>query len=310
MIKNTSMRDAFFKRLYTLARRDSNIVVVSADMGAPSLDRFRKDLKKQFVNVGIAEANMVTVATGLALCGKKVFIYAIMPFVTSRCYEMLKINLSLMKTGVSIIGVGAGFSYDESGPTHHCTEDITIMRALPNLTIFSPSDSVMTESFAQMACDMDGPSYIRLDRKVLEPIYDKDHDFSGGLSCLKKGGDLSIVATGNMVHHALECSRRLKKDSVDAGVIDLYRLKPIDERLLLKNLRQSKRIVTLEEHLKIGGVGSAVTEILADNECSIPVKRIGIQDSYCYIYGGRENIQSRHGLDVDSICKSVLSWMK
>ena len=310
MTNNISMRDSFFNKLYTLAQRDSNIVVISADMGAPGLDKFRADLKSQFVNVGIAEANMVTVATGLALCGKKVFIYAIMPFVTSRCYEMLKVDLSLMNIGVNIVGVGAGFSYDESGPTHHCTEDVTIMRALPNLTILSPSDSVMTGAFAGMACDIPGPCYIRLDRKVFEQIYDKKYDFSDGLSCLREGRDVCIVATGNMVHYALECSRRLERDSIGAGVIDLYRLKPINKSILLENVRKSRKIVTLEEHLRAGGVGSAVTEILADNECSIPVKRIGIHDKYCYTYGGRENIQSQHGLDVQGIHKTVLDWAK
>lgn len=131
MIQNITMRDAFLNRLYDIAKENRDIILISADMGAPALDKFRSDLSSQFINVGIAEANLVTIATGMALSGKKVFIYAIMPFVTSRCYEMIKVDLSLMNVPVTAIGVGAGFSYDDSGPTHHSTEDISIMRTLP-----------------------------------------------------------------------------------------------------------------------------------------------------------------------------------
>jgi len=170
-MENISMRDAFFDQLYKIAKENRDVVIVSADMGAPSLDKFRRDLGMQFFNVGIAEQSMVTVATGLALEGKKVFIYAIMPFATLRCYEPIKVNLSLMNLPVTIVGVGAGFSYDDSGPTHHATEDITVMRVLPNMTILNSSDSVMAAKLAEMSCQMSSPNYVRLDREALPPIY-------------------------------------------------------------------------------------------------------------------------------------------
>ncbi len=309
-MKNVSMRDAFFDELYEIARAERNIILISADMGAPSLDKFRRDLGNQFINIGIAEQNMVTVATGLALSGKKVFIYAIMPFVTSRCYEMIKVDLSLMNIPVTAIGVGAGFSYDDSGPTHHCTEDIAIMRALPNMTILSPSDSAMAAGFAEISCKTSGPSYVRLDRGILPQIYDQDDHFSDGLTRLKTGRDICIISTGNMVHRALEIADRLAEYSMDVGVIDLYRLKPINEQLLLEDIEQSERIVTLEEHLITGGVGSAVAEILVDHGSTIPLRRIGIQDRYYYAYGGRTNIQSICGLDADSATKTILEWLQ
>ena len=304
-----SMRDAFFDELYPLATKDKNIIVISADMGAPSLDKFRKDLGRQFINVGIAEQNMVNVAAGLALEGKKVFVYAIMPFATLRCYEVIKVNLSLMNIPVTVLGVGAGFSYDDSGPTHHATEDISVMRALPNMAVFSPSDSPMAAAFAKMSCRMETPNYVRLDREVLPVIYQTDTDFADGLSVLRRGKDVSITATGNMVHRALEVSDELKKLSIDAGVIDLYRIKPMNQKLFLKAIDQSKRVVTLEEHLLSGGLGSAVLEALADNGVSLPVKRIGIQDKYLYAYGGRRNIQTICGLDVDSVTKNIRQWL-
>jgi len=309
-MENISMRDAFFNKLYEIAKKDRNVILVSADMGAPSLDKFRRDLSGQFVNVGIAEQNMVIVATGLALGGKIVFIYAIMPFVTLRCYEMLKVELSMMNIPVTAVGVGSGISYDESGPTHHATEDIAIMRALPNMTILNSSDSIMAAKFAEMTCETSGPHYVRLDREKLPPIYNQSSDFADGLTNLKAGKDICIIATGNMVHRAFEVSNKLTEHSVDAGVVDLYRLKPINEELLLKSTEQSKRIVTLEENLMNGGMGSAVAEILADNDKTIPLKRFGIRDSYFFTYGGRNNLQSLCGLDVDSITKEILAWLQ
>ncbi len=309
-MRDISMRDAFFGELYKIAKKDRNIIVISADMGAPSLDRFRKDLGSQFINVGIAEGNMVAVAAGLALSGRKVFIYAIMPFVTLRCYEMIKVNLSLMNIPVTAVGVGAGFSYDDSGPTHYSIEDISIMRALPHMTILSPSDSIMAAQIVQICCGISGPSYARLDREILPSIYKRTDDFSAGLTNLKTGGDVCIISTGNMVHRALEISDELVKYSIAAGVIDLYRIKPIDEELLLQSISRSKNVVTLEEHLIIGGMGSAVAEILTDSGIGKPLKRIGVQDRYFYAYGGRKHIQSLCGLDSHSVTRKILEWLR
>lgn len=304
------MRDAFFDELYEIARKDRDVVLLSADMGAPSLDKFRADLALQYFNVGIAEQNMVNLATGLALEGKKVFIYAIMPFATLRCYELIKVNLSLMNIPVTIVGVGAGFGYDDSGPTHHATEDIAAMRALPNMNIICPSDTTMTASAARMSCDMKTPNYVRLDREVLPVIYKADTNFSEGLSVLHAGTNVNIIATGNMVHIALEIADKLEEQSVDAGVIDLYRIKPINRELLVENLKRSQRVVTLEEHLLDGGLGSAVLEVLVDSGMAIPVRRFGIPDQYFYAYGGRRNIQKICGIDPDYVSKSIMEWMR
>jgi transketolase len=308
-MNDISMRDAFFDEVYLTAIEDKNIAVISADMGAPSLDKFRKDLAAQFVNVGIAEQNMVNVATGLALEGKKVFIYAIMPFATLRCYEVIKVDLSLMNIPVTIVGVGAGFSYDDSGPTHHSTEDISAMRALPNMTVLSPSDSIMAAKFARMSCRISGPNYVRLDREVLPFIYSQDDNFDDGLCRLREGRELYIIATGNMVHRAIEVSDRLAENSIDAGVIDLYRIQPINDQLLLDFIKPVKRVVTLEEHVLNGGMGSAIAEVLVDNGQNIHLKRIGIKNRYYYVYGGRKNIQAVCSLDVDSVTIAILKWL-
>ncbi|MCX8082088.1 MAG: 1-deoxy-D-xylulose-5-phosphate synthase [bacterium] len=305
-----SMRDAFFGRLYELAIKDKNIMVISADMGAPALDKFRNNLKEQFINVGIAEQNMVTLATGLALSGKKTFIYAIMPFVTARCYEITRICISLMNVPVVAVGVGAGFSYHDSGPTHHSTEDITIMRALPNMVVFNSTDSIMAGKLADISYHLSSPCYIRLDRELLPDIYTKNENFSDGLTVFKQSKNIYIIATGNMVHRAMDVSEELKKHNISAGVIDLYRIKPLNEKLLSSIVKNIKGIVTLEEHFLAGGIGSLVAEFLADNNIKLPLKRIGINDRYYYVYGGRENIQKICGLDIKTIVKEILKWIQ
>jgi len=303
-----TMRDAFFDKLYTLARKDPDVVLVDADMGAPSLDKFRRDCPAQFVNVGIAEQTAISVAAGLAFEGKKAFAYAIAPFITLRCYEQIKVNMGSMKIPVTAVGVGAGFSYDDSGPTHHTTEDIAIMRALPNITIMNLTDNMMAEKCAEIACKSKTPMYVRLDREPLPDIYDKKETFEDGVSQLETGNDICIVATGNMVHKALEVAKILKKEMLNVSVVDLYRLKPVNKKLLLKYLSQSERVVTLEEHLIDGGIGSIVAEVFVDNSVTIPMKRIAIPDKYCYTYGGREAIRRTIDLDTDSVVKTILNF--
>lgn len=300
---NQSMRDAFLTRLYCLGKEDRNVVIVSADFGAPALDNFRKDLASQFVNVGIAEQNMIAIASGLALEGKKPYTFAIAPFATSRCHEFTKVDLSLMKIPVRILGVGAGFSYDDSGPTHHTTEDIAIMRALPGLTILCPCDSIAASKFADISYKSDKPMYIRLDRKILPQIYSESEEFLEGFKELKKGNEICIIATGNTVHIALEVQKKLELEGKRIGVIDLYRLKPVSPDLKEK-ISQYNTIISIEEHLLDGGLGSIISEIITDNNLKVKLKRIGLND-YIYAYGGRENIQKICRIDADSVIKEI-----
>ena len=310
-ISNIVMRDAFFEELYRIASQDRRVVLLTDDFGAPSLDKFRRDLNNQYINMGIAEQNMVTVAAGLALGGKIVYTYAIAPFITMRCYEQTKLDLCCMNLPVTAIGVGAGFAYGSDGPTHQATEDIAIMRALPGMTILSPSDVVMTASFAEMSYKSPGPKYIRLDRAKLPLIYgDRHHEFDDGLTSLKSGRDLTIITTGIMVHRSLEVTDELARHSVDAGIVDLYRLKPVNQELLLQIVEQSKRVATVEEHSINGGIGSIVAEIFADNNITVPLKRIAIPDRSYINYGGRNYLHASCGLDANSITNTLLEWIQ
>jgi len=309
-LSDIDIRDAFFDEVYAIACEDPNVIFLVADMGAFSLNKFKNDLGSQYINVGVAEQNLVSIAAGLALGGKKVFIYTIAPFVTQRCYEQIKIDLCCMQLPVTIIGSGPGITYGSDGPTHHAIQDVAIMRALPGMTIINPSDAVMAAVAARIAHKSHGPIYIRIDKGKLPLLYDKNENFSNGLASLKKGGDLAIVATGIMVQQAFKVAHELARYSIDAGIIDMYRIKPINEELLLDLLEESKRVVTLEEHSIIGGIGSAIGELLVDHRKDLAMKRIGIPDKNSVGYGDREWMHSFYGLDVDSITKTILAWQQ
>ncbi len=309
-ISNVAMRDAFLNGLYDIAIRDRRVMLLTDDLGATSLDKFRRDLSSQYINVGIAEQNMVNVAAGLALGGKIVFMYGIAPFVTLRCYEQIKVDLCYMNLPVTCLGVGAGYAYDTAGPTHQAIEDVAAIAAFPGITIVNLSDNVMATAFAEIAYKSPGPKYIRFDREKFPLIYDgRSINFSEGLASLKTGRDLTIIATGMMVHQAFTVAEELAKHSIDAGIIDLYRIKPVNEGLLLKLIEQSKQIVTMEENLLTGGIGSIIAGILADNDKSLRLKRIGIPDKYYFEYGGRKHLHKLLGLDNDTIVKKIMEWL-
>ena len=211
-----------------------------------------------------------------------------------------------MNLPVTLVGVGAGYGYDDSGPTHHTVEDVSALRIFPKMTIYNISDSIMAEKIADITWKEKGPNYVRLDRKTFHHIYSKNETFEDGLKLIKDDGDdLCIIATGNMVHKALDVSEKLKSK---LKIIDVFKF-PINEELLLSFIGSSKRIVTLEEHFLPGGLGSAVCEVLMDNDKLVPTKRIGIKFDFCYKYGGRDVIQKVQGVDSDSIINTIQKWV-
>lgn len=310
-MNNISQRDAFWNKVYELAKADERVVIVSADMGAPSLDRIRKEIPSQFINVGIAEQNAITLAAGLALSGKKVFAYAIAPFITIRCLEQIRVENAIMKIPITIVGIGAGFGYEDAGPTHHLIEDVAMLRSMPNIVINTMTDSVMASAFASISYSSQTTNYLRIFRQNLPDIYPANNDFTKGLAVLKESKDFYLIATGSMTHMALEVSNELKKRKIDAGVIDVFTV-PINQKLFIERIKKVKKIITLEEHFLPGGLGSAVCEILNDNGIRIPVKRIGIptDKGYCYKYGGIDVIRKYYEIDGDSVCKQVKDFIK
>ena len=309
-ISKVEMRDAIIEKLFLKAKQDQNIILISNDFGAPSLDQFRNEAPRQFINAGIAEQNIISFAAGMALHGKRVFIYSIASFITLRCYEQIKIDLCVMNLPVTILGVGSCYGYGLDGPTHHATEDIAIMRSLANMTIYSPSDSCSAEAFVTAALDSPSPVYVRIDRGKWPLLYDNHADFSEGFAVLRQGSDVCIISTGVMTHRALEVADELKQKSIHASVIDIYRLKPLQPITLLTAITHSKRVVTIEEHTINGGLGSMIVELLADASIPLPVKRCAVPDKWLYAYGTRDVLHGERGLDKGSLVRMVVTWMQ
>ncbi len=309
----TGMRDVFFTGLYDIFKKDKNCIFITADNGAPTLDQFAQDFPKQYYNVGIAEQQLIGMACGMAFEGKKVYTYAIAPFVTIRCYDQNKLDMCAMNLPIVNLGVGAGYAYDIMGPSHHTVEDISVMRTLPNLVMYGPADVTTARALVDITYQSRSPQYIRFDRAGIPDLYEGQNiHFEDGLVQVTGNGvsDVTIIATGIMVHNALKVAKNLQQNGIRASVIDLFCLKPINKELLLELIKNSRSLVTLEEHLLAGGMGSAVVEILSDHDVKISTLRIGQDDRFVFDYGGREVIWEKYGLDVSSITQKISSWLK
>lgn len=305
----TDIRDALFEELFELALRDRSIMLLSGDQGAFSIKKFQDSIPDQYINVGVAEQNMISVAAGLAMSGHKVVVYGIIPFATIRCLEQIKIDLCAHNLPVTIAGVGAGYAYATDGPTHHAVHDMALMRVMPGMQVWNPSDHTMIASIVPQLVNDSGPKYIRLDKGAFPDLYaDSGDDFSDGLTVLREGKDLMIVATGIMVHRALEVAESLSAAGVDTGVTDLYRVKPFNEDVLRKAVGDSNRVATLEENSIVGGIGTVVGEVMAEAGMGIPLRRLGVADVFRWELGGRDPLQARDGLDASTLIGNLTNW--
>ncbi|MBS3909171.1 MAG: transketolase [Actinobacteria bacterium] len=316
-VETKTMRDALIEKIYERMHEDSSLFFLSADFGSPKLDKLKEDFKDRFINVGIAEQNLINVATGLALEGYNVYAYAIAPFLTMRAYEQIRNNLSLLSqvktVNVNLVGVGAGLSYDVSGPTHHCLEDITIMRTLPNVTVFSPSDWVLAEKFLDYSIDVKKPKYMRFDSKPLPRIYPNtaNIDFQKGFCELAEGEGCCLVSTGFMTHTAVKAADKLLNDGIKIGLIDMFMLKPFDKDSFFESLNRYEAVITLEEaFINTGGLDSLVSTILENKNPKIGLRRMGFGDEYVFEMGGREHLHKLNNLDEGSIAKAIREVLK
>jgi len=306
------MRDAYFDSLFKLAKKNKNIILLVADTGAICHDEFKQELSKQYINMGIAEQNMIGVAAGLALTGKIVYTYAIIPFITMRCYEQIRVDLCCMNLPVTVVGIGAGYDYSTLGPTHHGTEDFALMRAIPHMSIYTPSDNLMASVFAEVLHREKGPKYIRLDRTGFPLVYKnkKDIDIFKGFTVFKKSKHIYIISTGRMVCTALKVAENLSNNSVDIGVIDLFRIKPLNKKDIWDVIKHSNYLITLEEHFQVGGIGDAIGKILLNKRKFPAFKSLGIKNEFCRNYGLREYLYKENRIDTDSVTKIIKEWTK
>ena len=305
-MSNKDIRDAFFDEVYEIALKDKNVIFISADADAFSLKKYKKDLPEQFINVGVAEQNMVLLATGLALAGKKVFIYSITPFITMRCFEQIKVNICSMNLNVTIIGGGSGFSFSYDGPTHHATQDIAVMRTLPEIQILNPCDEISAKEAAEFCYNCEQPTFVRIDKGVFNTVY-CEGESGEGIKEISHTSRIKIISTGFMTHRALEIRKDFQRQGKQIDVIDLCCLKPLPQQRLVDIITNSDIVFTLEENSIIGGLGSMIGEVVVDNELDAKVKRLALKDEQVLDFGGRDWLIEKNGLDNRNILNILLT---
>ncbi|MBF0301215.1 MAG: transketolase [Oligoflexia bacterium] len=310
-----AMRDSFLSNLHSEMKEHKDIFLLSADFGSPVLDKIRTDYPDHFINIGIAEQNLINVGTGLALEGFRVFMYAIAPFITMRCYEQIRVNISILhqirRINLTMVGVGAGCSYVVSGPTHQCFEDISIMRTLPNIEVLSPSDATISASLVRYCLKNEGGKYLRLDAQNLETIYPREkltNIISDGFFELLSGEGVCMLATGYMTHKALKIAEHFKKQNKKIGVIDILNLTKFNTKELKRLLHKYQHIVTMEEGFcGRGGLDALLYNFINENnlERDINIVPIGIPLKYGFQLGQREDIHEYYGIGINQTIEKI-----
>jgi transketolase len=299
------MRAQWANMMLELAKRDERIFALTADTVGIPLEEFRQKFPERFIDVGVAEANMVGISAGLALCGKIPFAATIATFASMRCYEQIRTDVCYQNLNVKIVGVGGGLKYGALGATHHAIEDIAIMRALPNMTIVVPADTLEARKATIALAKHEGPAYLRLGRTGEPDVYRGDYDFQiGKAGTLRAGDDISLISMGLILPNVLKAAEALQKRGIKARVINMHTIKPIDKESILKAGRDTGAIISVEEHNIIGGLGSAIAEILAEEQLAVPFRRIGLRDIFSGI-GTQEQLWEKYGMGVSHITNAA-----
>ena len=300
------MRDAFINYLVKEGHEDPNLVLLSGDLGFGAFDVFRREHKDKFINIGIAEQNMTSIAAGMALEGFRVFTYSIGNFNTLRCLEQIRNDICYHNLDVTIVSVGAGFSYGQLGSSHFCTEDISIMRSLPNMTVLSPSENEEVSSLLSQVKNLKTPKYLRLDKSIGgQKLSLSDVDF-GTPRRARDGNDVTIFCTGGIIKEAFIAADQLTCFGVSTRIISMHTLKPIKIEEVFLAFKESKAVITLEEHVLSGGLGSLISEIAFSN--NFPLKkvcRLGIPDIFPDIVGDQNFLRRNFNLDSKHLVNTV-----
>ncbi|AQM59421.1 transketolase [Clostridium baratii] len=282
MSNKMATREAYGKALKDLASTNENIVVLDADLSKSTKTAdFKSVAPERFFNMGIAEGNMMGVAAGLSTCGKIPFVSTFAMFAAGRAFEQIRNSICYPKLNVKVCATHAGLTVGEDGASHQAIEDISLMRSIPNMTVINPADAIETDAVIKAIAEMEGPCYVRLGRLAVNNVNDAatyKFELGKGIT-LKEGNDVTLVATGIMVEAALEAAEMLAKEGINARVINIHTIKPIDREILVNAAKETGAIVTAEEHNVIGGLGSAVAEVLTE-ECPVPVLKVGVQDTF------------------------------
>ena len=290
--------------LLAAAKEDKDIIVACSDSrGSGSMTAFFEQFPAQSVEVGIAEQDLVSVSAGLAACGKKVFAVSPACFLSTRSYEQAKVDVAYAETNVTLVGISGGISYGALGMTHHSLQDIAAMSALPGMRVYLPSDRFQTKAVVEELLQDKKPAYIRVSRGASEDIYDEKAHFSGGAAEIKKGKDVLLVACGELVAPCLHAAELLEQEGVSAGVVDAYRLKPLNEELILKAAEGVKVVIAAEEHSPYGGLGSMVAQTISAN-CPKKVVNLSLPDGHI-VTGTQAEAFAYYGLTAEGIAAKV-----
>jgi len=311
MTKKIATRDAYGEALKELGKMNKDVVVLDADLSKSTKTAvFQAEYPERFINVGIAEQNLIGTAAGLAAAGKIPFASSFAMFATGRAFEIIRNSVAYPKLNVKVAATHAGLTVGEDGASHQSIEDISIMRTLPNMVVINPADGVEAKAAVIKAAEYKGPVYIRLGRSKVPVLYDeKDYQFELGKGVLLgKGSDVTIIATGIMVSMALEARQKLEEEGISVRVINIHTIKPIDKNIIIDAARETGAIITAEEHSIIGGLGSAVAEVLAENY-PVYMERIGVQDTFGESGDGDELLK-KYGLSPEKIIEAVKRIIK
>jgi transketolase len=297
--------------LSEIAQHDNNVLFCIADNGTGYDALFRHDCPEQFIDFGISEQNMVAAAAGMASCGKIPFIYTNGAFLAYRALEFIRDDVCFQNQNVKIIANGSGLSIPMLGPTHHATEDISILRALPNLTIFSPASPLEVKYVIKSAYKIHGPVYIRLGMNGEPEIYHQEYSFNPGKAVVvQEGKDIALFTTGSIITEALRVSEMLKANGIESEVVNIHTLKPFDSAFVANIVKKIKHIISIEEHSIYGGLGSMIAEVLAEHEIPASMKRIGLDGVLASGYGNLEEVRKANGLDAVSLYNKIESFLK
>ena len=301
------MRNAFFQALMELAQGDQRIYLIVGDLGFGVVEPFIEKFPDQFLNAGVAEQNMTGIAAGVALTGKIVFTYSIANFPILRCLEQIRNDVCYHKANVKIVSVGGGYSYGSLGMTHHATEDLAILRSLPEMVVVAPGDPVEARAATRAIAFHSGPCYLRLGRAGEQTLHRSDVDFQIGKAIRVRDGDaLTLISTGALLQTAVQVADSLEAKGIRVRVLSMHTIKPLDADAVLAAARQTGAIVTLEEHSVIGGLGGAVAECLAESgKLSVPFKRVGIPSAFSPHVGSQEFLRAQAGLSGESLLRTL-----
>lgn len=300
------MQKAYITSLYKLLQKDKNVISCLSDSGTDYDEMIAREFPSQFVNFGISENNKVAAASGMATCGKIPFVYTTNAFLAYRSYEFIRNDICLQNRNVKLIGMGCGLSWSTLGSTHHTTEDLAVLKSIPNLTIFSPASPKEVEKMLEAAYEIDGPVYMRIGMSNELEIYEDDYVLEPSKNItIKEGKSATVFFTGSIVSELLESVKMLENDNISLKIINVHTIKPFDNESIINECKNQKNIFSLEEHNTNGGLGSSIADVIVENNINVKFIKIGLKDSFASGYGTYAEMKEMNSLNATSIYNTI-----